>query len=134
MLPAKTLAPAIATAPPRRAAARTRNGVTARAARHPTPWLTLFAISSPREGTRLPIATALPMTSHFTRLNERQGHAYRRVLFSCGPVHSSAALAAAKNKNLSVLRGIVKPVRKGRGYLLKRHICSSRSLTIFIHD
>src|SRR5207249_1012106 len=31
----------------------TRNGVPTTAASAPTPWLTLFAISSPREGTRL---------------------------------------------------------------------------------
>src|SRR5712691_4562662 len=69
MVPANTLAPTIAAAPPRRAAARTRNGVAARAARQPTPWLTLFAVSSPREGTHLRVAATSPMTSHLTRSN-----------------------------------------------------------------
>src|SRR5712691_12655766 len=52
-VPVNTIAPTIPTAPPRRAAAWTRSGVTATAARKPTPWLTLFATSSPREGARL---------------------------------------------------------------------------------
>src|SRR2546430_7382664 len=111
MLPANTLAPTIATAPPRRTAARTRNGVTARAARHPTPWLTLFAISSPREGTRLPIATALPMTSHFTRLNERQGYGYRRVLSLADQSIQAQRWPRQRTRTCSVLRGIAKPVR-----------------------
>src|SRR4029450_6666021 len=58
-VPAKTLAPTIANAPPRRAAPSTRNGVAAKAATTPTPWLTLFAISSPREGTCLRLANVI---------------------------------------------------------------------------
>src|SRR4249920_1994398 len=51
-VPAKTEAPTIAT-PPCSAALTMRNGVAMSAAMSPSPWLTLFAISSPTDSSRL---------------------------------------------------------------------------------
>src|SRR5207248_418295 len=65
--PANTPAAATADGPPRRPAAIRRIGVAASAARAPTPWLTLFAISSPRVGDGRRLRAISLMSSRCTR-------------------------------------------------------------------
>ncbi len=57
--PAKTAAPATAAAFPRWTAEYTRNGAAASDASSPAPWLTLLAISSPRDCGRFAGASAM---------------------------------------------------------------------------
>jgi hypothetical protein len=47
------------------------NTLATRAAQNPTPWLTLFAISSPSEGKRLRVETTSCMTSDLSLANVR---------------------------------------------------------------
>src|SRR5713226_724760 len=63
MVPTKMPAPTMTAPEPCRATATSRNGAAISAAARPTPWLTLLAISSPRDCARSRTATRLFMTT-----------------------------------------------------------------------
>src|SRR5688572_11761909 len=111
MVAAKTLAPTMNPASPSRTACAMRNGVAASAATSSTPWLMLFAISSPRDCSRSGTASDMLTTSHPTRpIGPTRSH-YSLGLAACSTrgqgwrmVFADKALADEPNQSAGSLQ------------------------------